>query len=120
MSSFQYATQGSSQSLLTINGGSSSIKFAAFEKRESLNRTWCGKVERLGQRDATLDIINSSTLERVHHGMGRLDLASAIEFLIDRLEERVPLQSFSALAHRVVHGLKHTQHSSSHLGYLQI
>ncbi len=29
-------------------------------------------------------------------------------FLIDRLEERVPLQSFSALAHRVVHGLKHT------------
>ena len=39
--------------ILTINGGSSSIKFALFEAAESLKRILAGGIERIGLPDAT-------------------------------------------------------------------
>ena len=39
--------------ILTINGGSSSIKFALFEARDSLRRILEGGVERIGLPEAT-------------------------------------------------------------------
>jgi hypothetical protein len=40
--------------ILTINGGSSSIKFALFEAGDSLRRTMEGAIERIGLPEATL------------------------------------------------------------------
>ena len=40
--------------ILTINGGSSSIKFALFEAGDSLRRILAGGIERIGLPDATL------------------------------------------------------------------
>ena len=40
--------------ILTINGGSSRIKFALFEAGEALKRVFHGAVERIGHFDATL------------------------------------------------------------------
>jgi len=42
------------QRILTINGGSSSIKFALFEAGESLRRILAGELERIGRPEATL------------------------------------------------------------------
>ena len=42
--------------VLTINGGSSSIRFALFEIGKSGERLLDGKVERIGTRDATLKV----------------------------------------------------------------
>ena len=42
--------------ILTINGGSSSIKFALFEAGDSLRRILEGGIERIGQPDATLRV----------------------------------------------------------------
>ena len=39
--------------VLTINGGSSSIKFALFEAGDSLRRILEGGIERIGQPEAT-------------------------------------------------------------------
>ncbi len=40
--------------ILTINGGSSSIKFAVFEVADSLNRILGGSIEQIGLRNTTL------------------------------------------------------------------
>src|SRR5260370_22278374 len=42
--------------ILTINGGSSSIKFALFEAGESPRRILAGVVERIGLPDASLPV----------------------------------------------------------------
>ena len=42
--------------ILTINGGSSSIKFALFEAEGSLQRILEGGIERIGLPDATLRV----------------------------------------------------------------
>jgi len=42
--------------ILTINGGSSSIKFALFETGESLRRILEGGIERIGLQEATLRV----------------------------------------------------------------
>ena len=42
--------------ILTINGGSSSIKFALFEAGESLKRILEGSIERIGLPDASLRV----------------------------------------------------------------
>ena len=39
--------------ILTVNGGSSSIKFALFEAGDSLRRILDGAIERIGQPEAT-------------------------------------------------------------------
>ena len=42
--------------ILTINGGSSSIKFALFEAGDSLRRILEGGIERIGSPEATLRV----------------------------------------------------------------
>jgi acetate kinase len=42
--------------ILTINGGSSSIKFALFEAGDSLRRILEGEIERIGHPEATLRV----------------------------------------------------------------
>ena len=42
--------------ILTINGGSSSIKFALFEAGESVRRILDGGIDRIGQPEATLQV----------------------------------------------------------------
>lgn len=54
--------------VLTINGGSSSIKFALFEVGDSLRRILEGGIERIGQPTATLrlnDLHETNHLSRV-------------------------------------------------------
>ena len=45
--------QPADKHILTINGGSSSIKFALFEAGESLKRVLAGGIDRIGLPDAT-------------------------------------------------------------------
>jgi len=54
--------------ILTINGGSSSIKFALFEAGNSLRRILEGGMERIGLPEATLQVcyVLSLTIEKGH------------------------------------------------------
>ncbi len=109
MSSFSQASARHPISLLTINGGSSSIKLAVFQKGEALRRTWYGQIDRIGLNDATLQYKNLLTQANELRSVVRLSYAAAARSLIDCLEQEVPLQSLVAVGHRLVHGLQHTQ-----------
>ena len=68
--------------ILTINGGSSSIKFALFEAGDPLKRILSGGIERIGLPDATFHVKGFGQVESFsrhncragsHRGSGRSD-----------------------------------------------
>lgn len=88
--------------ILTINGGSSTIKFAVFQVSQSPMRLLSGKIERIGLPESLLTIrdIESGKVEqqRIHAP----DHASCVGPLIDLLDKK--MNRVIAIGHRVVHG----------------
>jgi acetate kinase len=97
------------QSILTINGGSSSIKFALYQVGDPLQRTFYGKVDRIGLSGTSLTFSDSTGKQRERHSIAASDHRSAANVLIDWLAKQAGFASVGALGHRVVHGMKHIQ-----------
>lgn len=95
--------------ILTINGGSSSIKFSAFATTDPQQRGLTGKLDRIGQRGAQLAFSDPVSGKKNTVDVEVSDYASAVEFLVDWLESRHVLASVIGIGHRVVHGMQHTQ-----------
>lgn len=95
--------------LLTINGGSSSIRFALYGADDGLALRLSGKIDRIGLPGSTLvfDGVSGAPPERLD--VAASDHRSAADFLIDALEERDIFDSLRAVGHRVVHGMRHTE-----------
>jgi len=98
-----------SAGILTINGGSSSIKFALFQTGEPLERKLHGKVDRIGLPDTNLTYNDPTTNQPVSCNLAAADHKSAANALIDWLEAQDGFASVKAVGHRVVHGMKHTE-----------
>jgi len=95
--------------ILTINGGSSSIKFALYKVGEPLERGLFGKVDRIGLSDTNLVFNDPAGNPSKSLSIKALDHKSAANFLIDWLEKQNGFDSVRAIGHRVVHGMKHIQ-----------
>jgi acetate kinase len=95
-------------SLLTVNGGSSSIKFALYERGPELKKTLHGKVDRIGQRGTTLSFYDPEQDKKEELKFIAHDHASAAEGLIGWLEKQEGFPAIQAVGHRVVHGMQHT------------
>ena len=95
--------------ILTINGGSSSIKFALYQNGEPLERGLYGKVDRIGLSGTKLICHDSKGKPPESRDLAASDHKSAANFLIDWLEERDGFATLGAVGHRVVHGMHHTQ-----------
>ena len=70
-------------SVLTINGGSSSIKFALYQAGEPLKKRLYGKIDRIGQSDTILmynDLIGN---RQEKHSIAAIDHRSAAKALMD-------------------------------------
>ena len=94
--------------ILTINGGSSSIKFAAYQAGEPLKRRLHGTVDRIGMGGTNLTFDDPATNQPGRRILDAADHKSAAAFLMDWLEERSAFESVRAVGHRVVHGMQHT------------
>ncbi len=102
------ATKAASPRILTINGGSSSIKFALYRGVAGLERGLHGTVERIGLSGTALRFEDPATNRRESRGLEASDHKSAAKFLIDWLAEQHGFDSVRAVGHRVVHGMQHT------------
>ncbi|MGD0085532.1 MAG: acetate/propionate family kinase [Verrucomicrobiota bacterium] len=96
-------------SILTINGGSSSIKFALYHIAEPLKRGLYGKVDRIGLRGTNLAFHDPTQKQPESRNLIAPDHKSAANSLIDWLEKQIDFKSVKAVGHRVVHGMKHTE-----------
>jgi acetate kinase len=95
---------------LTINAGSSSVKFALFENTE-FSRVAEGKIDRIGLPGSTL----SATLriedeEKVDLPIDIPDHTRAVDELLKFLSVHLKGSTLSGIGHRIVHGLNFTAH----------
>ena len=90
--------------ILTINGGSSSIKFALFEAGESLRRILEGAIERIGLPEATLRVEGVNRADNFSRLVTTPDHTAAVGALMDWIEKRGGRDALTAVGHRVVHG----------------
>ncbi|CAN5511912.1 acetate/propionate family kinase [soil metagenome] len=91
--------------ILTINGGSSSIKFALYECGESLRQKLSGKIDRIGLSGTSLTFEGAAGRERI--GLSITDHKSAASFLVNWLETQDGFGALLGVGHRVVHGMQH-------------
>ena len=90
--------------ILTINGGSSSIKFALFEGGAPPRRSLEGAIERIGLPDAALRVKGASETDNLSRPLLAPDHTAAVGALMDWIEESLGRVSLTAVGHRVVHG----------------
>ncbi len=91
-------------SVLAINSGSSSLRFALFKVGESLPLILAGKFERVGLPDARLSFTDVLANKRVERMMDAPDHVACVPPLLELLENRASSSAVSAIGHRVVHG----------------
>jgi acetate kinase len=94
--------------VLTINAGSSSIRFAVFEAARPPRRLLAGKMERLAGADASLTLEHGAEAPqniKADLGGGR----TAADFLWDWLESQPLFATIRGVGHRVVHGMLRTE-----------
>ena len=90
--------------VLTINGGSSSIKFALFEAGDSLRRILEGGIERIGLPDATLRVKGVDQADNFSRMLTAPDHTVAVGALMDWIEQHHGRDGLTAVGHRVVNG----------------
>ena len=94
--------------LLTINGGSSSIKFALYQIDDPPKRLIYGKIDRIGLPGTNLTFSDSVQNRYVNDNIEASDHKSAVTLLINWLTDHVELSSVKAVGHRVVHGMNYS------------
>lgn len=85
--------------ILAVNGGSSSLKFAAFRRGDPASALARGKVERIGLDRTRLRIDGGEERD-----VEAADLAGAAAPVLDWVDGRFGLGRLAAVGHRVVHG----------------
>jgi acetate kinase len=90
--------------ILTINGGSSSIKFALFEAGGALRRILGGELERIGTPQASLRVTGTNQADNFSRPVATADHTVAVGALTDWIEEHSGRDGLTAVGHRVVHG----------------
>ena len=95
--------------ILTLNGGSSTIRFAIFGEELPLVRRLSGRIEGIGLGQPILSF---------HHGDGEVQVKSDIDAstepmaarsLVDWLTDQTVFENIEVVGHRVVFGASHTQ-----------
>ena len=90
--------------ILTINGGSSSIKFALFEAGDSLQRILEGGIERIGLPHATFKIKGPDQADNFSRPVSASNHTEAVDALMDWIEQRSGPDPLTAVGHRVLQG----------------
>ena len=94
--------------ILTINGGSSSIKFAIYETGAALTQILGGSIENIGSKNASFHFTNTTTTQPKSNSIKIHNFQEAVNYLIDWLELQPGFNSVKAIGHRLVHGMEHT------------
>lgn len=90
--------------ILTVNSGSSSIKFSLFQHAEMPKRLLDGSIEKIGQQQAILSISGQNKNDLYRQYVNAPDHSSAVSIFSNLLKQKVDESRIVAIGHRVVHG----------------
>ncbi len=95
--------------ILTINGGSSSIKFSLYKIDDPLKQLFSGEIENIGSKKSTLNFNSATNQQKNSIDIEASDHSQAANYLTDWLDKQEHFDSVKAIGHRIVHGMKHTK-----------
>jgi acetate kinase len=90
--------------ILTVNGGSSSLKFALFEAGDSLNRILEGGIDRIGLPSAIFHVKAPDPNDSFSRPVTAPNHTVAVNTLMDWIEKRNDKATLIAVGHRVLQG----------------
>jgi acetate kinase len=109
MTQITFSGGGSERGILTMNRGSSSVKFALYPAGDPTRRLLWGKIDRIGLPGTKLTIQTPTTPPEIKE-LEAISQERAGEVVIDCLERHIDFGTLLAVGHRVVHGgMKHNQ-----------
>jgi acetate kinase len=100
----EFLMKPTTPSVLTVNGGSSSIKFALFEADETPRRILEGRIEGIGLRQGSFEVKGLDRADNVSKPVVAPDHTVAVNVLMDWVRARIESGTLAAIGHRVVHG----------------
>ncbi|HEY7747581.1 MAG TPA: acetate/propionate family kinase [Aestuariivirgaceae bacterium] len=89
--------------ILVINSGSSSVKFALFTAQE-LSRLWSGAIDRIGLQNSYFHATDANGAQIIDDVMDIDNHQAALSQLLDTIEQRRSAARLAAVGHRIVHG----------------
>jgi len=92
------------KNVLSINGGSSSIKFALYESNQKLRKIFEGSIERIGLPKAFLHVKGDNQEDNFTQVLLAEDQKGAVGVLMDWIEKRIGHEALTAVGHRMVQG----------------
>jgi acetate kinase len=90
--------------ILTINGGSSSLKFALFQDTDPPVPVTRGMIDRIGLPESVMVVNDVETQQSERQTVNVADHVACVGALIDWLERQIDIKRLRAVGHRVVHG----------------
>ncbi|RAJ22617.1 acetate/propionate family kinase [Pedobacter cryoconitis] len=97
----------SKKCILTINGGSSSIKYALYEMEGSLNQLLVGEMENIGSSSANLNFINCGGEQQCLIDIKVANHGEAADWLVNWLAKETEFVQIIVIGHRIVQGMNH-------------
>jgi len=94
--------------LLTLNGGSSSVRFGIYTVGATLRRHVDGKIDRIGLSRTSLVVNDQAGGSHPPRRLSAAEQAKPESFLLDWLEAQPFFPSLKAVGHRVVFGARHS------------
>jgi acetate kinase len=94
------------QKIVTINSGSSSLKFALYQMDDSEELFFTGSFSDIGEENGLFQVMNNQNENIVRQNLNLPDHHNALQTLSKWLKEDYPEHSLTAIGHRIVHGGK--------------
>ncbi len=100
--------------ILTLNAGSSSIKFALYRQAPALQRLLGGQVERIGSAEVVIDVQRlqpsaGGAPQHARHAIPGGSFEATAQALLSWLEALPEFARVAGVGHRVVHGMAHSK-----------
>jgi acetate kinase len=94
--------------VLTINVGSSSIKFALYEMADTLILRFCGELAGIGTKKVQLNFEDFIKKQKVGVNVDIREYDTGVAFIVDFLEKEEDFDRVKVIGHRFVQGLSQT------------
>ena len=92
------------RSILTVNSGSSTVKFALFALEPELRRLLDGIIDRVGSSHATMTVSDPDGQPSPPVPIAAAEHGAVVRGLLDRLVPQTREMPLAAVGHRIVHG----------------
>jgi acetate kinase len=90
--------------ILTVNSGSSSVKLALYKVGPSEILVLSGKIDRIGLPGSHFEMKDADGKVLTRRELSLPDHETALDVLLDWLQDHIRLQRLDAVGHRLVHG----------------